>query len=144
MTGFYTWRVGGFARSIYLDGSKTFAMAELESPLYTQAIKDYSAKNFTYGQIDDAFANGITPSDYDQDTIMNYLDLDSDNDGIYDLKESGSNVPDINLDGIIDGNNFGSNGLANSVETAPESGKLNYTITDTDADGIPNYGIFRA
>jgi gliding motility-associated-like protein len=102
-------------------------------------FKAISNVDVNHDGIDDAFANGIIPSDFDQDTIMNYLDLDSDNDGIYDLKESGSNVPDINLDGIIDGNNFGSNGLANSVETVPESGKLNYTVTDTDVDGIHNY-----
>ena len=53
---FYQFRVGSYARSIYLDGTKTFAMAGLESPLYDQAIKEYSAKNFFYSQIDDAFA----------------------------------------------------------------------------------------
>jgi hypothetical protein len=48
-------------------------------------------------------------------------------------------LPDTNLDGIIDGTNFGANGLANSVETVPESGIINYTIRDTDSDGIKNY-----
>ena len=67
---FYTFKVGGYARSIYLDGSKTFAMAEAESPLYTQAIKEYAAKNFDYGQIDDAFSKGyINQQQYD-DTIV--------------------------------------------------------------------------
>jgi hypothetical protein len=32
-----------------------------------------------------------------------YFDLDSDNDGIYDLVESGSNASDFNLDGVIGG-----------------------------------------
>jgi hypothetical protein len=75
----------------------------------------------------------------DSDGIKDYLDLDSDNDGIYDLVESGSNAADTNLDGIIDGTNFGANGLADSVETVPESGIINYTIRDTDSDGIKNY-----
>ncbi|MDR7210391.1 T9SS type B sorting domain-containing protein [Flavobacterium piscis] len=89
--------------------------------------------------IDDAYENGLIPADFDNDNVANYLDLDSDNDGIYDLTESGSNAADTNLNGIIDGNDFGINGLANSVETIPESGKLNYSILDTDSDGIYNY-----
>ncbi|MDX6183355.1 T9SS type B sorting domain-containing protein [Flavobacterium sp. Fl-77] len=102
-------------------------------------IKTISTIDANHDGIDDAFANGITPADFDNDNVMNYLDLDSDNDGIYDLKESGSNALDTNLDGIIDGNNFGPNGLANTVETVAESGKLNYTVADTDSDGIYNY-----
>lgn len=89
--------------------------------------------------IDDAYVNGLIPADFDNDNVPDYLDLDSDNDGIYDLIESGSNAADINLNGIIDGNDFGINGLANSVETTSESGKLNYGIIDTDSDGIYNY-----
>jgi gliding motility-associated-like protein len=89
--------------------------------------------------IDDAFGNGLTPVDSDSDTVPNYLDLDSDNDGIYDLVESGSNAPDTNLNGIIDGSNFGTNGLANSLETSPDNGVLNYTIRNTDADTFYNY-----
>lgn len=89
--------------------------------------------------IDDVYGNGLTPSDFDKDNVPNYLDLDSDNDGIYDLTESGSNVADINLNGVIDGNNFGANGLENAIETFLESGKLIYNITDTDWDGVYNY-----
>jgi len=89
--------------------------------------------------IDDAFNSGLTPADNDNDGVPNYLDLDSDNDGIHDLDEAGSNAPDTNSNGIVDGNSFGANGLANSLETSAESGILNYTVADTDADGIYNY-----
>lgn len=66
---FYQWRVGSYARSIYLDGTKTFEQAALESPLYEQAIKEYAAKNFAYSQIDEAFEKGyINQQQYD-DTI---------------------------------------------------------------------------
>ncbi len=82
---------------------------------------------------------GLTPIDTDGDGVKDYLDLDSDNDGIYDLVESGSNASDATLDGVIDGLIFGSNGLADNVETSPESGVINYTIRDTDSDGIKNY-----
>jgi gliding motility-associated-like protein len=102
-------------------------------------LKVATNRDANHDGIDDVYGNGLTPADFDNDTIPNYLDLDSDNDGIYDLTESGSNAADTNLNGIIDGNNFGTNGLADSVETTPESGELNYTISDTDSDSIYNY-----
>ena len=102
-------------------------------------ILAFSTTDLNQDGIYDMFGTGITPADSDSDGIPNYLDLDSDNDGIYDLKESGSTAADSNLNGIIDGVNFGTNGLAASVQTAPNSGLLNYTIADTDADGVYNY-----
>jgi len=89
--------------------------------------------------MDDIFSPSAPRIDSDNDGVPNYLDLDSDNDGIYDLTESGSNAPDLNKDGIIDGNAFGTNGLANSLETGPNSGILNYIVSDSDGDGIKNY-----
>ncbi|HEY5583496.1 MAG TPA: hypothetical protein VIK78_03285 [Ruminiclostridium sp.] len=66
MIGFYQWRVGGFARTIYLDGTKTFEIAIAESPLYEQAIMVYASTGFTYGQIDNALAKGyISQEHYD-------------------------------------------------------------------------------
>jgi len=91
--------------------------------------------------IDDIFGNGITPADTDSDTIPNYLDLDSDNDGIHDLDETGFGITDFDNNGVIDGSNFGGNGLSNALETTPDSGLINpiYVIADTDSDGILNY-----
>ncbi len=91
--------------------------------------------------IDDVFGPGITPSDTDNDGIPNYLDLDSDNDGIHDLDESGFNATDANSNGVIDGSNFGANGLSNALETAADSGVLNaiFILADTDGDGIYNH-----
>jgi len=91
--------------------------------------------------LDDAFEPGLTPIDSDLDTTPDYLDLDSDNDGIYDLNESNCNATDADLNGRIDGNavSFGSNGLSDSVETSIDSGNLNYIVADTDTDGIKNY-----
>jgi gliding motility-associated-like protein len=90
--------------------------------------------------IDEIFENGITPNDSDGDSIPNYLDLDSDNDGIYDLDEAGFTITDADNNGIIDGANFGANGLFNPIETATDSGIINsiYVLADTDADGIYN------
>ena len=89
--------------------------------------------------IDDVFGTGIIPADTDNDGVPNYLDLDSDNDGIHDLDESGSGTADANSNGIVDGNNFGANGLLNSLETSADNGIINYTITDTDSNGIVNF-----
>ena len=86
------------------------------------------------------FASSIC--DTDGDGISNHLDLDSDNDGIYDLTESGaldeSGVADSNNDGIIDNStsNSGSNGLFNAIEDNDTVYAIfSYTILDSDSDG---------
>ena len=79
-------------------------------------------------------------TDTDNDGIDDYLDLDSDNDGIFDLHEAGHSAADANADGIIDGANslFGTNGLFDALETTADNGTLNYAIADSEAspDGI--------
>jgi hypothetical protein len=83
------------------------------------------------------YVNPVTYGiDTDSDGVANHLDLDADNDGIYDAEEAGHNQPHVN--GVVTVA-YGANGLADIVETAPESGTLNYTITDTDATPPPNY-----
>jgi gliding motility-associated-like protein len=88
--------------------------------------------------IDDLFGTGITAADTDGDGFPNYLDLDSDNDGIFDIIESGSPGNGSNTNGIIV-SAVGSNGLANGLETTPDSGIVNYTFNDSDSDNILNY-----
>lgn len=80
--------------------------------------------------------------DSDGDGILNSLDLDSDNDGIYDIVESGvlnvAGVNDSNNDGVIDGiaSTFGNNGLFTNIEDNDMPyANLTYTILDSDADG---------
>lgn len=105
----------------------------------------YTAIDVNKDGLSDAFGSGLTPIDTDGDVtiggVPDYLDLDSDNDGIYDAYESGSSAIDVNNDGYIDGakNTFGNNGLSSSVETAIDSGVINYSLRDTDTDGRPNY-----
>ena len=78
--------------------------------------------------------------DTDNDGVANYLDLDSDNDGIYDLAEAGHTANDLNNDGIIDGSpaTFGLNGLFDGLEASADNGVLNYAIADSEStpDGI--------
>ncbi len=81
--------------------------------------------------------------DTDGDGIADSLDLDSDNDGLLDLVESGAMNPGaLDLDGdgrIDDGNSFGANGLVDAVETAADSGQLNYAVVDSDGDGVKDF-----
>ncbi|GAA5225000.1 hypothetical protein GCM10025777_56310 [Membranihabitans marinus] len=102
--------------------------------------------------------------DTDGDGIPNRIDLDSDNDGCSDALEAGV-FPKTNLSNGSDAGNgnlaldnavflpavpVGPNGLADEVETAPESGQVSYTsyygqyglssglnaCIDSDMDGI--------
>lgn len=91
--------------------------------------------------LDDVFnGSGLIPADTDSDGIPDYLDLDADNDGIFDLFEANHNLSDTNLDGVIDNANTtsGSNGLVDLLETTPDSFTLNYTIGNADNDNLIN------
>jgi IgGFc binding protein/CHU_C Type IX secretion signal domain len=87
----------------------------------------------------------VTPKDFDGDGKPNYLDLDSDNDGITDIIEAGGSDPDGNGQvGSISGPNFpdaDNDGLGDPVD--PTSGSANngspLAIPNTDVTGGPNY-----
>ena len=91
--------------------------------------------------LDDVFTSPITPIDSDVDNVLDYLDLDSDNDGVYDLWEAGHPLEDVILtDGQIDNVTVGINGLDDRLETSADSFILNYIISDPDTnDGIFSY-----
>lgn len=97
-----------------------------------------------YFEDDDAEGN-VLISGVLGDGIANYRDLDSDNDGLLDLFESGipnSVIAQVDTDrnGIIDpGVSVGTNGIADILETQPDSGVVNYALRDTDADSMPDY-----
>lgn len=86
-------------------------------------------------------ANGVCSSlDSDGDGVINSMDLDSDNDGIFDILEGGalfiSGINDTDQNGVIDGAeinaNVGNNGLFDAIETTAESGILNFVIQNSD------------
>ena len=90
--------------------------------------------------LNDAYVSTI-PLDSDGDGRLNVIDLDADNDGIFDLTESGATVPDANNNGIIDGNSaaFGTNGIFNNLETAPDSNIYNFVVANIDTDPNQNF-----
>lgn len=68
---FYSFRVGPYARSIYLDGTKTFDTITTD---YWEPVTTYASVNFTYNQIDLAVANGfITQAKYDETIALKLL-----------------------------------------------------------------------
>lgn len=79
------------------------------------------------------------------DGVSSYLDLDSDNDGVLDLFESGiptSVISQIDTDhnGVIDANvATGNNGIADILETSPDSGVMKYPLKNTDGDDKPDF-----
>jgi len=78
--------------------------------------------------------------DFDNDGIEDYLDLDSDGDGIYDIVEAGNTNADTDHDGQTDSSNVGNNGLDNNLETDDSlTATINYTIPNTDGTGNEDY-----
>ena len=93
--------------------------------------------------------NGLGAPDFDGDGIPNYLDTDSDNDGIPDIIEAGG--VDVNNDGMVDSftdndaNGFDDNitGAAALLKTGPDVGPVdgradNYPNRNKDFDAKPN------
>lgn len=84
----------------------------------------------------------LSPLDTDGDGIPNHLDLDSDNDGIFDAYEAGHGAS-VASNGRINGSDSGSgvNGLFDDIETSADSGVRNYSISNS---GSPYDGIYDA
>ncbi|WP_378188314.1 gliding motility-associated C-terminal domain-containing protein [Aquimarina sp. W85] len=122
-----------------------------DSDIDSDGIPDYIDGD-TAGFIDSNFDGVDDRYDFDLDGVINNFDLDSDNDGIYDVVESGNGGLDTNNDGVIsitgagaeapDGN---SNGQADPTEgTTPVDTDTNandnadFLDIDADDDGIPD------
>ncbi|WP_340065329.1 choice-of-anchor L domain-containing protein, partial [Ascidiimonas aurantiaca] len=75
--------------------------------------------------------------DTDGDGIPNNLDLDSDNDGIYDVIESGAGLTDADNNGQVDGA-VGANGIPDAAETGGVDGAgVSAVPVNTDASFTP-------
>ena len=126
----------GVPDQLDLDSDNDRIPDSIENQIVPKAL---SNTDTNLNGLDEIFEPATDPIDIDKDGVADYLDLDSDNDGIYDLVESGSNALDNNHNGVLDTAVFGSNGLADLLEKNPDNGILNYTITDSDDDGIKNH-----
>ena len=84
---------------------------------------------------------GLTPVNTDGTDNVDYLDLDSDNDGTNDIDESGLGLTDSDGDGQTDGT-VGANGLDDTVEPADDYSDVNgnahdgtnFALADSDSD----------
>ena len=96
------------------------------------------------GDVTIGSVNITSCSDSDGDGVVNHLDLDSDNDGIFDVNEAGHSALDSNDDGIIDGvpSDFGTNGLFDLLETTADNGVLNYSIADSENSPDGDYDAY--
>jgi hypothetical protein len=122
--------VNAFGNSEYTPWQRYSRTITLPAGTYSYVVYMDDYLNF-----DEATVQGPC-ADTDGDGVPDYLDLDSDNDGIFDLIEAGHGQADTDHNGVIDGaqTGSGSNGLFDGVETSPDSNVLNYTIKDSDGD----------
>ena len=90
-------------------------------------------------------ATATSPKNQDGDSLANYLDLDSDNDGISDVTEAGLGTLDTNNDGTLnstDGlSDTDNDGVVNAtgIDANTSFGGTGSVAVDTDTDGVPNY-----
>ena len=134
--GQYT--TGNTAWAVY-SGTYIVPAGQTTSRFAFQAISSTGGSSGVGNFLDDVtFYNVNCYADDDGDGVPNSIDLDSDNDGIYDLVEAGHGMTDANNDGRIDGPNssFGANGLFNGLETSDNiTGDINYVVDNTDGAG---------
>ena len=85
---------------------------------------------------------GLTPADTDGDGKANPYDLDSDNDGISDLVESGATgIADADNNGVVDGPDDDGDGIRNSADGNPNTtGDVSDPLpVNTDGLDTPDY-----
>jgi len=130
--------------TIDTDGDGIMDACDLDSD--NDGIPDALEDLDNNGKFEDDDLEGVFgPVQVLGDGISSYLDLDSDNDGILDLFESGIptsiiNQIDADHNGVIDaGVAVGTNGIADILETSPDSGVLKYPLKNTDGDDKPDF-----
>ncbi len=89
----------------------------------------------------DGIPDELEPGDRDGDGVLDRLDLDGDADGLPDAFEAGHVASAAGATRACAGTpaSVGANGLCDNVETAPDSGAINYTVRDTDGDGVRDH-----
>lgn len=108
-----------------LEVNLSFAVTKLEIILSQQPFGDGGGSITLAG-----LTARCEVADFDNDGIPNYLDLDSDNDGITDILEAGG--LDINQDGRVD---YPTPGDASSMTDADQDGLSDDPVYDSDNNG---------
>ncbi|MEM9143115.1 MAG: thrombospondin type 3 repeat-containing protein [Bacteroidota bacterium] len=126
----------------YYSGSYSVPAGQNETYFIFEAVSTATGSLSIGNFLDDvqiSIASSPVCLDYDNDGIPNNIDLDGDNDGIYDIVEAGNANLDLDNDGIIDTSNgsVGANGVFDLIETTSDSGIIAavYEVPDTDGDG---------
>ena len=142
----------GFYSALDTDGDTIPDYLDLDSDndgipdnIEAQSTQNYIKPNnvFDADGVDTAYTGGLKPVDTDGDGMKDYLDLDSDNDGIFDIEESGLGNNDTNHDGRTD-YHVGTNGLDNTatIESSDDYSDVNgmahngslFALKDSDGD----------
>ncbi|MDF4204973.1 gliding motility-associated C-terminal domain-containing protein [Maribacter sp. SA7] len=112
------------------------------------------AESFTPNGVDTNYPNGLRPEDTDTDLTPDYLDADSDNDGISDMLEAGQGtlvdpLADADGDGLNDAfddtlgndvnNDLDTGAIATDNEDDADMAEVDFrSVLDFDGDGIPD------
>lgn len=116
-----------------VDGSTGDAISGRNQQAYTITVAECQSFVPVYANGIDDTIDGvpITPTSTDADGLADYLDMDSDNDGIVDAIEAGGTAgTDGQISGFTDADGNGWNDTQESAALA---------LTNSDADGLPNY-----
>ncbi|GAB7257655.1 LamG-like jellyroll fold domain-containing protein [Polaribacter sp. OB-PA-B3] len=142
----------GFCTPIDSDGDTVFDFRDLDADndgipdnIEAQTTSGYIAPTGSYSLfgIDLAYDTGISPVNTDETGEPDYLDLDSDDDGINDILESG--LTTLPNNGSTTTNPVGKNGLDNTLDNGDDyvdvNGSFDNTPTDNFTDGDADVNI---
>lgn len=135
----------GIPDELDLDSDNDGIPDYIESKQNDDVVTVNSTTDTNGDGIEDIYGSGTDPSlaDQDGDGIPDMIDLDSDNDGIFDINESGFGLVDVDNDGKVD-TTVGDNGWVDSAEnSSADSGVILSTLdllnSDSDSDNVFNY-----
>ena len=115
----------------------------IKDKVEAQTSKDYLPPlgDRNCNEVDDAYEAGLQTIDTDGDAIPDYRDLDSDNDGIVDNRES-QTIDGYLAPGGVDNNNNGMDDVYTSSGLTPinsdSDDQPDFRDIDSDNDGIPD------
>jgi hypothetical protein len=130
----------GIANELDLDSDNDGIPDNIEAQTtagYITPNADNTSLYATNNGVNSAYLGGLTLENTDGIDNPDYIDLDSDNDGFFDIEESGSGLTDANTDGQTDGV-VGLNGLDNTIEVADNYADPNGSFDATQTDNFTN------